>query len=381
LLLIAAVVLAIFAYGSVSAMLGTLLPSLHLSGAESGTVAFGQSAGLLLASLAAGPVIDNFGKKPVLVCGLFLMSFSLWILPNVQSSTPLTLLLFTTGLGGGAMVIAANGLVSSIGAERRAALLSFTNVFFGLGLIATPWVSTLVNNDPKQLCLLAASLATLTLAVHAAIRIPTAQGQTAGGFQWNEARKLVASPIVWILALSQFLYVACEVGVSNWLSSYLMQKGIPQDDALNIMAWRFGLGLLLGRVAAAPLMLRVKPRLVLLGATLAMTATTWWMLQAANPGLAVFCAGVAMAPVFPATMGILGDVFPKATSNAMSLTVTFGWLGLLTSSPLIGWIAGSDKSNLPAALLLFPASALAMVVLHLTLRPYLIRLQQQQDPA
>lgn len=371
--LIAAVVLAVFAYGVVSAMLGTLLPSYGFSGAESGTLALAQSAGLLIASLAAGPVVDSAGKKTPLVGGLLVMTASLWALPFLSGFQATGLLLFLLGLGAGFMVIAANSLTSSIGADRRAALLSFTNIFFGLGLIVTPWVSTLVGNDPKRLCFLAAGLATLTLVVHALIRIPAAQGQTVGGFQVEEAKKLIASPILWLLALSQFLYVGCEVGVSNWLASYLMQKGIPQDDALNILAWRFGLGLLLGRVAGAPLMLRVRPRVVLLAATVAMTGTTWWMLQSASPAWPVFFAGIAMAPVFPATMGILGDAFPKATSTAMSLTITTGWLGLMSSSPVIGAIAGADKSNLAQALLIFPAFSLAMVIIHLTLRRFLLR--------
>ncbi len=372
-LLIAAVVLAVFAYGVVSAMLGTLLPSYGFSGSQSGALALAQSAGLLIASLASGPLIDSIGKKPPLVGGLFVMAASLWVLPQVSSYRATGFLLFLLGLGGGVMVIAANSLVSSIGAERRAALLSFTNIFFGLGLIVTPWVSTLTGNDPKQLCFLAACLATVTFGVHAMTRIPEAQGLTAGGFQMDEAKRLVTSPILWLLAISQFLYVGCEVGVSNWLATYLMQQGISQDDALNILAWRFGLGLLLGRVAGAPLMLHVSPRIVLLSATVAMTATTWWMLHTTRPGIAVFFAGVAMAPVFPATMGMLGDAFPKATSTGMSIVVTFGWLGLMASSPAIGAIAGSDKSNLAQALLIFPAFSLAMVCIHLMLRRFQLR--------
>ena len=107
-LLLAAVVLAIFAYGAVSAMLGTLLPSLGFSGAESGAIAFWQSAGLLIASLAAGPIVDRVGRKAPLTGGLFLMAAALWMLPYVAGYRAIALLLFLVGLGGGVMVIAAN---------------------------------------------------------------------------------------------------------------------------------------------------------------------------------------------------------------------------------------------------------------------------------
>jgi fucose permease len=371
--LIAAVALAIFTYGVVSAMLGTLLPSLNLSGAESGIVALAQSAGLLIASLAAGPIVDTLGKKLPLTGGLLAMAATLWALPNASGYAFIALLLFLMGLGGGVMVIAVNSLVSTIGAERRASLLSLTNVFFGLGLIVTPWVSTLLGNDARRLCLLAAGLATVTFAAHAFTRIPASQN-IAGGFQWSSAREMLRSPILWMLAISQCCYVACEVGVSNWLASFLIQKDIPKDDALNILAWRFGLGLLLGRVAVAPVLLRVKARVVVLCASGLMTLTTYWMLQADSPthaGIAIFCAGLAMAPVFPGTMGMLGELFPRATSTSMSLVVTAGWMGLIVSSPAIGAIAGADKSNLPQALLLFPLLSAAMVILHLVLRKQL----------
>ena len=47
-----------------------------------------------------------------------------------------------------------------------------------------------------------------------------------------------------------------------------------------------------------------------------------------------------MAPVFPTTLAIVGDVFPVMTATAMGIVITFGWLGLAVSSPVIGAVAG-----------------------------------------
>jgi fucose permease len=105
-----------------------------------------------------------------------------------------------------------------------------------------------------------------------------------------------------------------------------------------------------------------------------MAITTFLMLRANNPvvaGSLVFLAGVSMAPVFPTTLAIVGDTFPRMTSTAIGFAITCGWTGLAVSSRVIGLIAGSDALRLKKALLVIPASAVLMVVLNLVIRPML----------
>jgi fucose permease len=89
--------------------------------------------------------------------------------------------------------------------------------------------------------------------------------------------------------------------------------------------------------------------------------------------VAVFCAGVAMAPVFPTTLGITGDAFPQATATAMGIVITSGWIGLAVSSKIIGAVAGGDDKRLGTALLVLPAFSLLMVLVNLALRPALAK--------
>ena len=75
-----------------------------------------------------------------------------------------------------------------------------------------------------------------------------------------------------------------------------------------------------------------------------------------------------MAPVFPTTLGMVGDAFPTATATAMGIVITCGWIGLAVSAPVIGAIAGADPTRLKAALLLFPVFSALMVLVNLGLR-------------
>jgi fucose permease len=373
-MLIVAAILAIFVYGVIAAMLGTLMPTFtFLSMEQKGTVALAQAIGLIIASISVGPLIDNKGKKAGLVLGLTLIAIALWALPSAGAFVPILALLLLLGLGGGIIVTAANTLVSDISPDRRGSVMNFLNLFFGLGGLATPFIAAnVVDRDPVKLCYLAAGLATVTLVVHIATKMPPPSGER--GFKFSEAGDVLGKPALYLLALFLFLYVAAEVGVWNWLASYLIGQGIPEPRALNILSLGFALGMLVGRVAVSPVLMKVRPATVTLGAAVLMAITTYMMLQSNDPtlaGVAVFCAGLAMAPVFPTTLAMVGDAFPKGTATAMGIVITCGWIGLAVSSPIIGGIAGAGSANLKTALLVLPAVSVMMIAVNLVLRPML----------
>ncbi len=376
-MLITAAILAIFVYGMIAAMLGTILPDLskrfNLTPNQNGNIALAQAIGLIIASVSVGPLIDNEGKKVGLVLGLVLIAIALFLLPRSKGYGQIMVYLLLLGLGGGIIVTGANALVSDIGAERRATVLNFLNLFFGLGGLATPFIAAnLLGRSSTKLCYLVAVLTAVTLALHAVAPIPGPTGER--GFQFSQAGSLLGSPALWLLALLLFLYVACEVGVWNWLARHLIAQGIPESRALNILSLGFALGLLLGRVAVAPVLVTVPAQDVTLAASVLMAVTTYLALQSRDPKIAwiaVFCAGIAMAPVFPTTLAIAGNVFTVATATAMGIVITFGWIGLAVSSRIIGAIAGEDPTRLKKALLVLPAFSVAMIVVNLVLRAVL----------
>ncbi len=376
-MLIAAAILAIFVYGMIAAMLGTILPDLsrrfQLTPEQNGNIALAQALGLIIASVSVGPLIDNYGKKPGLVLGLTLIALALFLLPKSRGYRSIMVYLLLLGLGGGIIVTGANALVSDIGAERRATVLNFLNLFFGLGGLATPFISAnLLGRNSTRLCYTVFGLGVITLAIHAVAPIPPPSGERS--FQLSQAGGLIGQPALWLLAFLLFLYVASEVGMWNWLPRHLIAQGIPDSTALNILSLGFALGLLLGRVAVAPVLITVAPETVTLAAAVLMAVTTYLALQTRSPKVswvAVFCAGLAMAPVFPTTLAMVGNAFPVATATAMGIVITSGWIGLAVSSRIIGAIAGEDPLRLKKALLVLPAASLLMVIVNLALRAVL----------
>jgi MFS family permease len=75
-----------------------------------------------------------------------------------------------------------------------------------------------------------------------------------------------------------------------------------------------------------------------------------------------------MGPVFPTTVALVGDVFPRMTGTAIGIAITSGWIGLAVSSRVIGFVAAGDPGRLKKALLVLPGMSLAMVAVNLVLR-------------
>ena len=372
-MLILAAILGVLVYGVVASTWGTLSPTLGFNDAQNGAIAFAQAMGLAIASVSAGPLIDLRGKKTAMVAGLALICASLGYLPSAgHDYTAVIATLAVLGLGGGVLVTAANALASDVNPSRRASMLNQLNLFFGLGGLLTPLITAnVLGGNAVGMCYLAAALGAVTLIVNIVTPMPRPTGER--GFQASEIGRITGRPALYLLALMLFLYVACEVGVWNWLATYLVQvRGLDKSAALNILSLGFALGLLIGRIIASRILIRVSSQTVTLGASIGMAVTTLLMLWAGTSAVAwisVFCAGLAMAPMFPTTLAIVGDVFPKMTATAMGIVITCGWIGLAVSSPIIGEVA--NRSSLQTGLLLLPAFSVALILTNLILRPML----------
>lgn len=373
-MLILAAIIAIFIYGMIAAMLGTILPVLSdrfkLTPSQNGTIAFAQALGLILASLCTGPILDNEGKKLGIVLGLALIAAALFVLPRAASFRSIVLLLFLLGAGGGIMVTGANALASDVGEAHRAMALTLANLFFGLGALATPFIAAnLFGRNWVRLCYTIAFLTVVTVVIEALTKMPGPTG--AGRFVLTDAVPVLGRPLLFLLAFFVFLYITCEVGMWNWLPRHLIAQGIPESRALNILSLGFALGILIGRAAILPVLNHAPAITVTLWGSVAMAITTFLLLRmksATAAGVLVFLAGLSMAPVFPSTLAIVGDAFPRMTGTAIGFVITCGWIGLAVSSRIIGAIAGGDPRRLKKALLVIPASAVIMVGLDLAIR-------------
>jgi len=379
--LIFAGVLGLLLYGMIAATFGTLLPMLstrfHLTPEQSGYIAFAQAIGLTIASIAAGPLLDNKGAKTTYLAGLLLVAAALLALPESHGALQITGCMFVLGLGGSTVVTASNTLISDVGEKRRASVLNFSHIFFGLGGLLTPLlVANLLHGEEMLLCYVVLVLAAIVFAVDATTRMPPPSHERS--FSIAEARGLKGKPLLILLTAFVFLYVACELGFWTWLPKELMAQGIPEKTALNILSLGFALGMMSGRLAGSRILAKYSAHRVSLTCSALMLLAMLASLRntdATAAAISVFCAGLAMGPVFPSSIAMTGDAFPRMTGTCIGLVSTAGYAGMAASSWLIGLLAGNNDKRLAEALLVLPVFAAAMVFLMILLGP-MLRKQQ-----
>src|SRR5689334_16105339 len=146
-MLILAAILAIFVYGIIAAMLGTILPDIskrfNLTPKQNGNIAMAQAVGLMVGGFFVGPLMDSEGKKVGLLLGLGLVTLSLLGLRAANGYGAVAALMFLLGTGGGAVVTGANTLPPFIklGDMTTSGVFNILNLFFGLGGLVTPLIA------------------------------------------------------------------------------------------------------------------------------------------------------------------------------------------------------------------------------------------------
>lgn len=363
--------LVIFVYGLLSSLLGTVIPgladSLHLTNADIGYIGLAQGFGLAGMSVLSGALMDRKGKKIGVIVGLCATIAGLLLLVHAGSMAVVAMAMLILGCGGSIVIVGANAITSDVSDKRRAAALNFLNVFSGLGGLITPFVAgNLLGSKAGNTAMFGAVATLVVLVVVIVTPIPNSQHNAAQGTQ--AANSVFASPALYILSVVTLLYTACEFGIWNWLPKYLISTGMSSVVALNILSLGFACGLLFGRVVATSLLWRMPPFLVDTVCSTAMICTTYLILHPMSQwltGTVVFLTGMAMAPVFPTTIAIVGKLFRKQSGTAIGFAITCGFSGFMLSSPVIGWLSGPNPAGIAHGLLLLPVLSCTITVIFL----------------
>lgn len=362
----------IFIYGVMASMLGTIVPALgatlSLGTLQLSWLALAQGLGLASTSVRAGALMDRQGKKPGIVGGLVASVAGLVLLAHPSGLELAMVAMALLGVGGSLVIVGANALVNDISEGNKASALNVLNLFVGLGGMATPLVAgNLLHGDATRVAWAGAGMAVVALVVSVVAPMPG----PAPVSQEKGARGVLRMPLLYGLSCVTFLYTACEFAMWNWLPKYLIGTGMPSVRALNILSLGFASGMLVGRFIAATLLGRVSPVLLVLCCALAMAVASGATLALGGgpgTGVLVFVTGLAMAPVFPTSIAIIGHLFPRGSGTAIGFAITCGFSGLVVSSPVIGAIAGDTPQGIGRALILIPLLSGAIALLLLTLR-------------
>ncbi len=414
----------IFVYGLLSALPGSVLPTLERNEYLPNDKAVGaflliNAAGAVLAYILSGPVIDRVGKKFALAggAGLVVASMAGFALTVTQVSPGAALFLLfgcslALGFGANAIVAAGHALVADVAAHWRNSALNLLDICFGLGLAALPLVVQRIQQR-GGLGLVFWSLGAIGVALLFLIvapRFPTPahpEASVLGG-----AKELFRKPSFWLLALALFMYVGAEVSVGKWVVTFMerdasllagygldparlqgLARSAPgalsqffETDPAGILVANYALStlsffafaLLAGRLVSSFLLgrSRVNSFVLLTIGSLLTTAALIVSFTAGSPAVVragLIAAGFGMGPIFPTSVGLASLMTPRTAGTAISLVMGVGFAGLLLIPPAVGFISaavGGEEGDVRTGLFAVIAASVIMLVLHavLTLR-------------
>jgi len=277
--------------------------------------------GLAMGQLLWGPLSDRFGRKPVLLAGLFLLLASSLAAAAVNSVGAVTAARLVQGLATSSGAVIVRSIVRDLYAHEQAArLLASITIVFSIVPIAAPLGGALlVGSGGWQAVFwcLALAAALLIAATGAGLR------ETAPGERRSAHPADIARTFRTILAerrfVAPFLLILCaQIGILAWVSNsaFTLVSGLGVSvGAYSVMFAAVMLGQISGAWCSSRLVLR-------LGIVTLLRSGAALMLAGGLAAAALAWGGVAhwaavVAPFFAFLLGSALTV-PNATASALS---------------------------------------------------------------
>jgi fucose permease len=340
---------------------GLLVPSLIRSiehdfgqtDAGIGIFFFLNAVAYVTGSLGGGAVTERIGRRRVLATAAVLVSASLATLGTVGTWPLFLLAAVPFGLGCGAIDGGGNALILDMFAGARGRALNLLHLFFSLGALSSPFVvGRLVESGIAwQAVLLGTGLVAIPLAILLAVTgMPSGRhAAEAGDGSPAAVRRLALDPLLLILALAIALYVASEIGVSNWLVRFLAAAPLATATTALTLFWA---GLTLGRLISARFADRFDhARFASTSAVIMAAALVGAVIAPSLPvSVALFTvAGFVSGPIYPLIVAIGGERFPDRSAAVGGFLSGTAVVGGIFYPPVMGFM--SVTVGLPAAMI------------------------------
>lgn len=325
--------------------------------------------GLVGGILVTGPLADRLGAKPFTIVGNGLIVLGLLCLGLSHDYRGVCLAVFVMGVGAGILDMVLSPIVCALQPHRRTSAMNWLHSFYCSGAVLTVLFSSLTLKLGMAWRTLALALAVLPALVAVAFAVMKVPHLVNEGTERLRLRDLMKIRFFHVALLAIFLGGAAEMGLAQWLPAYA-------ETTLGFSKWTSGLSLLffslamaVGRISVGLMGNRVNPYTVLLiccwGSVILFLGCSF----APWPGVALtacMLVGITGSCLWPSTLGVAADHFPRGGASMFGFLATFGNLGCVFMPWLVGVIA--DHSNLRWGLGLATLCPLFMIFLLLWMR-------------
>lgn len=218
-----------------------------------------SSLGFALGVLCAGVLSGKIAPKYLLMGGLGFMAIFGTVIPLTHLFPLLIASQFIMGIGFGFLDVSINIIVALSFADTLGQTLNNLHSAFGIGALGGPLVLSLtlqMTRDATGAYLLGAIAGVAAIFLLARQYVPSTPKQKESQQQPKilPASSIFRQLLLWLFALQFFLYIAAEVGFSNWIVTAISQTASITLAFAAPAATAFWFGLTIGRLLGAQLL-------------------------------------------------------------------------------------------------------------------------------
>jgi len=333
-----------------------------LSGEQLGRISAVTFAGLVGGILFGGPLADRWGGKLFSMLGTLLIGAGLVFLAISPSYSAVLVAVFVMGLGAGILDMVLSPIVAALQPDNRAMALNWLHSFYGIGTVVTVLVGTFafrLGIGWRIISLISTALPLLVAFGFLTVDLLSLISDKEGAR--TPMRDLCRNSSFIAVNAAIFLGGALELGLAQWLPAYAeMSLGFSKlTGGISLLA--FSAVMALGRIFAGLIGRRLDPIRLMLRCCWTSAVLFLFACFAPWPTVALAASvavGLAGSCLWPTTLGVAADRFPRGGATMFALLAAFGNLGGI----LMPWLVGvmSDRSSQRLGLATSTACALLM---------------------
>lgn len=239
--------------GITSTLIGPSLPyvieEFGLSYSVAGTLLFVHWTGYFVAVVLGGIASDFLGKKPFLLAGAGCLMLGLTGFALGRIEVVIFAAMILIGAGFGALDGGLNGLIIDISGESKGLGLGLLHMFFGVGALSGPFLSTVASGTTlgwRWAFFWTAGLALLFIVLLLPCHLRNVAADER--IEIADLALLGKNRLMFLFILLLFAYVGAEQGITGWLPTYMSRaRGAVQSQAAYSLSL-FWIGLTAGRL-------------------------------------------------------------------------------------------------------------------------------------
>ena len=301
-------------------------------------------------SIVGGMATERGGRRLILSSAVALLGVGLIAQGLTGDWTAFIVFGVLRSVGAGAIDGGGNGLIIDLYQGARGGRLNLLHLFYSVGALGAPFLLAArgLMGLTWQAVIIGSGLIALPLAV-ALVFTDVADGRARPHLATGGQRSsLLAIPLL-VLAVAIGCYVACEIGVSNWLVRFL--AAAPAATATSALGLYWA-GLAVGRLVGSRVADRFDHlRLAIVAALACAVALIGAVLvPSLGASIALFAVvGFASGPIYPLIVAVGGERFPDRAAAVSGLIVAASVVGAVVYPPLMGVM--SVTVGLPVAMI------------------------------